>query len=139
MEFQVPQFISREATIVTGMSFRQFLTLVVAGFFILMLFFLLKGNLFLFAIAAILIAGIALIFSFAQMGGQPFPVVFKNFVFYFFKPRVYVWRHKGMPERLIHEGVEKIQIAESPEEKRKIGLTRESRVQKLRTQIETKS
>lgn len=139
MEFQIPQFIAREATIVTGMTFRQFLTLTVAGFFIIVLFFLLHGNLFLFAVAAIIIAAIALVFSFGQMGGQSFPVVFKNFIFYFFKPRVYVWRHKGIPEKLIREGVEKIQIVESAEEKRKIGVTRESQMQKLRTQLETKS
>lgn len=138
MEFQIPQFISRETTVVTGLSFRQFITLAAAGALIFVLFFLLQGNLFLFVMAAIPIAGTALIFTFGQIGGQSFPVIFKNFVFFFFKPRVYVWRHRGVPEKLIHEGVEKIQIAESPEEKRKIGLTRESLVQKLKTQIETK-
>jgi len=138
MEFQVPQFIAREATIVTGMTFRQFFTLAVAGFFIFILFFLLKGKLFLFVIAALLIASIALIFSFGQMGGQSFPVVFKNFMFYFFRPRVYVWRHKGMPEKLIREGFEKIQIAEPAEEKRKIGVIKSGQLEKLWKEIETK-
>src|SRR3989344_5357679 len=103
MEFQIPQFIGREATIVGALTFRQFITLAVAGGFIVIIFFLLP-NLFLFTIIAFAVAAVAVIFSFLQVGGQSFPIVFKNFTSYFLKPRVYVWHKKGMPLVINREG-----------------------------------
>lgn len=138
MEFQIPQFIFKESTVVTGLSFRQFLTLVGGGAIIVVVFILLKNHFLLFLIASFIVALITITFAFGQMGGQTFPVLFKNFVFYIFKPRVYVWRHKGMPEKIVREAVEKIQIVESRQEKPSIGLTKESNIQKLKSQIETK-
>ena len=138
MEFQIPQLIAREPTIVASLTFRQFLTLTVAGLAIFMIFFVLK-NLFVFIMAATAIAATAVIFTFLQIGGQSFPVVFKNFVFYFAKPRVYVWKKKGVPYAVIKKGAEKIQISEeNDEEKKQISLGRESRLNKLWTRIETK-
>jgi hypothetical protein len=139
MEFQIPQFITREATVTTGMTFRQFSTLGIGGFSIFMLFFLLKENLLLFIVIAMVIAGITLLFAFGQVGGQSFPSVFLNFVFYFFKPRVYVWRHKKMPEKLMREGIEKIQIVESAGEERKIGVTKQGHLENLWRETEIRS
>lgn len=138
MEFQIPQFIAREPTIVASLTFRQFLTLTVAGLAIFMLFFALK-NIFLFVFVATAIAAVAMIFSFLQIGGQSFPVIFRNFVFYFAKPRVYVWKKKGAPYAISKKAAEGVQIREEgSEEKRKISLSRESHLSKLWTHIETK-
>ncbi len=138
MEFQIPQFIAREPTIVASLTFRQFLTLTVAGLAIFMIFFVLK-NLFVFIMAATAIAATAVIFTFLQIGGQSFPVVFKNFVFYFAKPRVYAMKKRHDPYAVIKKRAELIQISEdNDEEKKQISLGRESRLNKLWTRIETK-
>ncbi len=138
MEFQVPQFIGREATIIGTLTFRQFLTLTVAGFAILMLFFFIpKQYFFVFLLLALIIAAVGIVFAFIQTGGQTFPVLMKNLVFYFLKPRVYVWHKKGMPAKLERKAPQRLEISQRPERHR-IELTKTSQVKKLQTQIETK-
>lgn len=139
MDFQIPQFIAREPTIVASLTFRQFLTLTVAGLAIFMLFFAIR-NFFLFIFVATAIAGVAGVFSFLQIGGQSFPTIFRNFVFYFAKPKIYVWKKKGIPYAVVKKTVEKVQISEEGiNEEKKISLSRESSLNKLWTQIETKN
>lgn len=140
MDFQIPQFISREPTIVASLTFRQFMTLTVAFLAIFMTFFMLK-NLFLFTIIATLIATTAIVFSFIRIGGQSFPVFFRNFIFYFLKPRIYVWRKKGVSNVMAKQETGQVRISdanEGEEEKKKISLSRESHLNKLWTKIETK-
>lgn len=136
MEFQIPQFIAREPTIAVGLTFRQFLTLAAAGGVIFILFFLLR-NLFWFVVIAVLIGALTLVFAFAQIGGQNFPVVLKNFIFYFTKPRVYVWHKRDAPQAIVKEEKPQVVISESEKEP-KIGVTRGGQLRRLWKRIETK-
>lgn len=138
MEFQVPQFITKEATVITGITFRQFITLAAAGLTIFLLFFLLR-NLFIFVVVAVFVAALAIIFSFGQVQGQDLPTVFEHFISFLLKPRVYVWRRKGMPESPI-TAQPKVIISqpEEEEEKRKIGVTKKGELEKLWREIETR-
>ncbi len=140
MEFQVPQFISREMPIAGPLTFSQFTIVAIAGFLIVVLFFLMRTYIFYFVIAASVIAGIAFAFAFIQTNGQTLATLLKNaFFHYFFKPRVYVWRKKGMSPPIIRSGEQKIQISQlQEEEKPKFKLIPESQVKKLQKELETR-
>jgi len=105
-QFQVPQFITIEDKVFGPFTIKQFLYLGVGGLLIVGARMFLHAYIF-FPLAGI-IGGIAAAFAFFKINDQPFPTVFKNWVSFTLRPRLYVW--KQTPP-------EKKEVASSPEAK----------------------
>ena len=100
MQYKLPQFIEREATIVGPLSFRQFVYfgLAAAAAFVLypflyksnsQLFFILSGGAFLLAAAM----------AFVKIEGRGFGVIVISMFHFFTRPRTYIWKRKATPIR----------------------------------------
>ena len=87
--YTVPQFIDAEPKIMGPLSVRQFLIIIVA-----VLFSFLSWKLADLALAGLLIfvwGGLALIFAFVKINGQPVHMFLVNFLQTFRKPRLRIW------------------------------------------------
>ena len=96
-QFQVPQFITIEDKVFGPFTIKQFLYL--AGGGVLIVILRMQLILLFFIPLALLICGLAASFAFLKINEQPFPTVFRNFLFYLAKPRLYVWKKEAMPAR----------------------------------------
>lgn len=135
MQFQIPQFIEREARIVGPLTFKQFLYLAGAGVVVFFLYFTLaKVNLLAFILITIVLAGIALAFAFLKIGGYSFSILLKNFFSFFIASKIYLWKKVAMPPKIIpkKEKPKKEAIEETT-----LKISEKSQLKKLATQIET--
>ncbi|MDP2930428.1 MAG: PrgI family protein [bacterium] len=102
MRFQVPQFIDREMKIAGPLTFKQFIMFGFAAVIVVMLYLVLaKSNffIFIFLTAALVIATAAL--AFMRVGGRSLPMVLGNFASFFVSSRLYVWKKKALPPRIV--------------------------------------
>ena len=140
MEFTIPQFIEREAKIVGPFTFKQFVFVGIAGGICVFLFF--TVSLFLFIISAIVLLGAALALAFLKIERTSLPVFIKNFVSFLFKPKVYLWKKKISPPKLLKKvkTKEKRKVEEGGrvEEGSKLKVSTGSRLNELFTRMETK-
>ena len=134
MEFTVPQFIEKEAKIVGPFTFKQFIFIGTAGGACLLLFFVLP--LFVFVIVAIVLLGSAFALAFLKIEKTSLPVYIKNFFIFLLKPRVYLWKKKGVPPKFLRKEkeIEKEELKEEPVLK----VARGSKLSELSARIETK-
>jgi hypothetical protein len=93
MQYQVPQFIETEDTIVGPFTMRQFIYVAVAGGFSFMLYFTVQT--WLWVILSIFLVSGALAFSLVKIGGRPLTHVAISAFNFFWKPQTYTWQ----PER----------------------------------------
>lgn len=91
-QYQVPQFITVEDKVFGPFTIKQFVYLASGSVLIFGARFLLAPFLF-WPIAAIL-GGLAGSLAFLKINEQPFPLVLKNMIFYFLRPRLYVWKQE---------------------------------------------
>lgn len=89
-QYQVPQFITIEDKVFGPFTIKQFLYLAGGGLLVVAARVLLVP--FLFWPAATVIGGLAASFAFLKINEQPFPIIFKNAVFYLLRPRLYIWK-----------------------------------------------
>ncbi len=92
MQYQVPQFIEVEDTIVGPLTIKQFIYLATSGFICVILYFILQGAVF-FIVAA-LVGGSGLTLAFAKYNGRPVTTVLVAAFRYFLNPRIYIWKRK---------------------------------------------
>ncbi len=97
-QFVVPQFIDVEDKIFGPITTRQFLILLSAGGTLFLCFKYL--DLVLFAIAAFILGGLALIFAFYKPNGQLFHYFLLNIVQTNSKPKLRIWRKDPTREEL---------------------------------------
>jgi hypothetical protein len=136
MQFQVPQFIEREAKIVGPLTFKQFLYLGAAGAVLFFLYFYLATrSLFAFVLTTITLVSLALAFAFLKIGGQPLPTVLLNFFNFSFSSKIYLWKKKVIPPKIITK--EKKPPAEEVSQEATLKIAEKSQLKKLATQIET--
>jgi hypothetical protein len=136
-QFQTPQFIEREAKVIGPFTFRQ------AGYLgapLVLIFFMwftiAKSSFVLFIAISLLLEGAGAGLAFAKVEGKSIPTLLMNALFFFTKPRTYIW-HRGSAnihfreQKLInpHTGGEGLQKAD---------LSRRSRVANLATKVQTK-
>lgn len=135
MQFQVPQFIEREAQVVGPLTFRQFAFLAAAGGIAFVLYFLLPFVMF--AAASVVLAGFGLLAAFVQVGGKSLPALFVDFLNFQMAGKIYYWKKK----RVFASAAQKVaaQPAESMAQPRttQIALSKESKIGKLSTKIES--
>lgn len=103
-QFQVPQFITVEDKVIGPFTIKQFLYVAAGALLIIGMYLTLES--FLFFPLAILIGSLASSLAFLKINEQPLPAVIKNALFYFLRPRLYIWK-KEIPR------------AEKPQEKAK--------------------
>lgn len=101
MQYQVPQFIDIEDRIIGPLTLKQFLYLAFAGAVLFVFFFLFKF--FIWIIVSIPIVALALALAFLKINDRPFVYFLLAAMFYFMKPKLYVFGT-----------VEKIQRSEAP-------------------------
>jgi len=140
MQFTVPQFIEREAKIVGPLTFKQFAFVGGAGLACMILYFIVPT--YLFIIFCILLIGSALALVFYKQEGFPLYQVIARSFFYIFKPKIYLWKKKDIPVKIIAKPDERARRQEEIEDEQHRGprlkISRSSKLNNLLTQIETK-
>lgn len=135
MQFQIPQFIEREARIVGPLTLKQFIYLGIPGMIAFIFYFTAPFMIFLIAAAFLGMIGLAL--AFMRTGGKSFPELVMNALQFSMKPKTYIWRK----DRVVRKAEEKTYAPEPVQEggiPTKVVLIQESKVQDLATKIETK-
>jgi len=107
----------------------------VAGGLTLFLYFLLRDNFGLFLLLAIFLVGGGLSLAFLRVKGFPLPTVLKNSFIFLTRPRIYLWGKKSIPPKILKQ-VEKVR--EEEKEGSSLKVSRENRLGKLSTFLETK-
>jgi len=104
MQYQVPQFIDIEDRIIGPLTLKQFLYLAFAGAILFAAWFLFKF--YIWIIIAVPIVAAALAFAFLKINDRPFVYFFLAAVFYFIKPKLYIFSSapatpgpKAIPEK----------------------------------------
>lgn len=101
-QFTVPQFIERKPKIVGPLTFQQFIYVGIAVAISFFLYFTVP--LFFFVAGALVAISLALGLAFGNIGGRALPAVVKNFSFFLFSQKLYLWKKKaGPPPKLIKE------------------------------------
>jgi hypothetical protein len=140
MEFTVPQFIEKEAKIVGPFTFKQFLFIGTAGGICMISYFFLPTFVFIL-VCLILLGGAGALALYKKEGIPLYLVVFKS-IFYLFKPKIYLWKKKDLPIRIIKASDAKKREEEKAREEQNKGpqlkIFRSSKLNDLLTQIEKK-
>lgn len=90
MQFQVPQFIETEDTVVGPFTLRQFIYIGIAGVISGMLYFLVQT--WLWTIISAIIFGLAFAFAFIKVQGRSFFNIALSAFHFYWKPQTYVWQ-----------------------------------------------
>lgn len=98
-KFVVPQFIDSEDKILGPITVRQFLVCLGAAFLIFIEYKLLAFAYFI--AAAVFTGGLAAVFAFLKINGQPFHIFFVNFMETTFRPSLRTWQ-KGLSDAELH-------------------------------------
>jgi len=136
MEFTVPQFIEREPKIVGPFTFKQFIFIGIAGGLCLLLFFVLP--LAVFIIIAVVLLGGAFALAFLKIGKTSLPEFIKNFFYFIFKPKIYLWKKKISPPKFFSKE-KKEEKEEEIKKESKLKVVKGSRLDELSTRLETKN
>ena len=106
MQFVVPQFIDIEDKVLGPISVRQFVTLLIGGALIFINYELvgrINNNLVAFAVGAVFIALLTLLFAFFRVNGRPFHYFFLNFISTMKDPRLRLWSKEVTIDELRRE------------------------------------
>src|SRR3989338_8813936 len=93
-QFQVPQFITVEDRVFGPLTIKQFLYIAGGGLLIVGAKFVLLP-LFFYPLALV-IGALAASLAFLKINERPLPIVVKNALFFFIRPRLYIWRKESM-------------------------------------------
>ncbi len=137
MQFTVPQFIERESKIFGPLTFTQFIYIGSGGTVCLLFYFTLaKTHFLLFLMATAIIMSLVGALAFLRISGRSLPTILKNFLFFSIGPKIYLWRRKNVPPRMIR----KIEEKAEPEgaEPSTLKLAEKSQLRNLSNSLETK-
>ncbi len=134
-QFHTPQFITVEDRVIGPFTVKQALWLgagvaLVVGF----------NMVFSRGIAILLsfpIVAVVLALAFVKIGERPFPVVLKNALFYFFRPRIYIWK-KDAPKPLGAERETESATPKTGKEVKRIPNLTESKLSDLAWSLDVK-
>jgi len=102
MQFTVPQFIERESKIFGPLTFTQFLYIGGGGAICLIFYFIwAKTHFLLFLLITAVIMSLTGALAFLKFAGRSLPTLLKNFLFFSIGPKMYLWRRKNIPPRMI--------------------------------------
>ena len=136
-QFQTPQFIEREAKVIGPLTFKAAAYVGAPLTVIFLLYFAIATNYFILFIAiSILLEGAGIALAFMKVGGKSIPQIMTNAVFFFTKPRMYVWKRGNT--KLHFKKEEYINPRTGREGIQKVDLVRTSRVASLAVKVQTK-
>lgn len=92
MQYQVPQFIETEDTIIGPLTMRQFLYFAGAGIISFIAYFVF--NTFLWVVVTLFVGVIAAILAFGKVSGRPVTAILLSAFSYIWKPKIYIWKRK---------------------------------------------
>jgi len=139
MRFTVPQFIEYETKIIGPFTFRQFIFVGIAGGLIFFLYFSFgKTNFFLFLVISIILAALSLALAFLQIGGRSLPGVLGSFFRFSLSPKIYLWKKREVPIKIIKKGEPPSTKTMENEEELPLKIAEKSQLKKIKTRIETK-
>lgn len=107
MQFRVPKYLEREATIAFGMTFKHLAVAGGIGVLLFFLYYILPKIAFIFI--AILFAGAFFIFNFVKVQGESLFEVFSHFSSFLFSSRFYFWEKK--------QGIQHIRVIKEKKKK----------------------
>ena len=110
MQFQVPQFIETEDTIVGPLTLKQFVFIAIGFGISFFLFFFL--NLTLWIILALIVNAISISFAFIKINGIPLAQVTMAAMGYFWKPKFYLWKKTDVSAKKIEKTGRVMEIEE---------------------------
>ncbi len=101
MQYQVPQFIDIEDRIIGPLTLKQFIYLALAAALLFVFWFLFKF--YIWIIVALPVTAAAMAFAFLKINDRPFIHFFLAAIFYFIKPKLYIFGEakemkKALPE-----------------------------------------
>lgn len=111
-KYVVPQFIDNEDKILGPITVRQFLICLAATLLVFIEYVIF--HFIYFIIAALLTGGLATVFAFLKVNGQPFHIFFINFLQSFTRPGLRVWNKElsdGELRALIVEPAKLVTVA----------------------------
>ena len=97
-QYQVPQFIDIEDKILGFLTMRQFFTMLIPLASAFIFYFLFDLWLAIILFIPVLIG--AAVFAFIRPNGMKFSKLFKSFLSFAFKPRLYVWKQMETIEKI---------------------------------------
>jgi len=137
MRFQIPQFIEEETKIAGPLTFRQFALMGAAGVAVVILFAAFgKTNFLVFAFLSTLIVISILALAFVRVSGRSLPLLLGNFFLYSFSSRIYLWKKKDLPPRIIWQRLKDKNAPDSSSPELK--LVQKSRLKRVSSIVETK-
>ena len=137
MQFTVPQFIEQETKIVGPFSFKQFIYVGIAAGICVFLYFVVP--MYLFVIIAVILGGAALAMAFYKKEGVPLPNVIAGFFTFLFKPKIYLWKKKGVPPKFLQKEDKEEDLKKEDEPKGpQLKIHKSSNLNELSKYIETK-
>jgi hypothetical protein len=133
-QYAVPQFIEEESKIVSFLTTKQFVYLIIAGAIIFVLYSILPFPLFI--IAALIVGGGTAALAFYKVDGIPVLTILLNSIGFMNSSKNFTWRKKESlyPFKTIQKAVLK-----PITEEKKLGMGQSSGLKKLRTQVELKT
>ena len=131
MQFTVPQFIERPAKIVGPLTFKQFIFVGIAGGICIFLYFTAPFSVFVGAV--IVLGGGSLALAFLKIERIPLPIFIKNLFVFLSKPKVYLWKKKAVPPKIIKKELPEKEAKKTPPK-----IASKSLIRDLSTRIETK-
>ena len=135
MRFTVPQFIEYETKIVGPLTFKQFIFIGLAGAIGFVLYYSVPFAIFL---AAAIILGIgSLALAFLKINGLSLTSVLQNFFTFSLSPKIYLWKKREMPPKMI---IKKEALKEEKEiaPESDLKIAEKSQLKKLSAEIETR-
>lgn len=105
--FQVPQFIEEKAKIIGPFTLAQFLYIATAAALSFAAFYLF--SFFLWLMITTIAGGVAASFAFVKINGEGLPTIIKSAIFFWQKPKKYVWKRELVTETLDVSALEKIE------------------------------
>jgi len=136
-QFETPQFIDREAKVIGPLTFKRagYLGVPLIGIFLLW-FVVAADNLIIFVALSILLEGVGVTLAFVKLEGKSIPQVMINALFFFMRPRTYVWKRGNTKFNFKKE--EYINPLTGGKSIPKDQLIRKSRVADLAVKVQTK-
>ena len=136
-QFQTPQFIEREAKVIGPLSFRRaaFIGIPLGAIFLLW-FVIAENNFILFVALSIVLEGAGVALAFMKVEGKSIPQFLMNALFFFTKPKMYVWKRGKATLRFREEKF--VNPRTNGEGLQKAELVRKSRVADLAVKVQTK-
>lgn len=109
--FQVPQFIDTEDKIVGPLTLKQFFYFAAAFLISFFIFYVLEFWLWL--VISVFLAAFSSGLAFLKVSGRPLPLVFVYAFGFYWRPRVFLWRHEIPAPVRVEEKISKIRTPSS--------------------------